>query len=238
MDKHADLISKLRDFEKIVSQYPDNKEAWERVCDTCEKSVDVWAKDIQNSKSAQEYYSNVYPTAVNAAEIIHVMSTVPVYVLVQKDNWRNSDVLVAITNGITMETAIPVFFTREDAEKVRQEIVQADDDCVWSVRIPFMPLIDQEFGLFPDEEGKYPLMALCDFREGKPWVVTDKHRIMLLMLSACRALRSYYDMDILTMAENALKKKGIPQEEWDAEDEEWDTEDEEWGAGGNKPPVS
>lgn len=214
MSMQENIIPNLQDFEKAVSQYPDNKEAWERACDLFAKTTMICAKDIDYCESSLEYFNKIYPTAVNAAEIIHVMATVPVYVLVQKDSNKKADVLVALTNQVDMVSSIPVFFTREDAESIRQDICQTTDDPIWTVRIPFTLLVDQEYGIFDDCNSVFPLVSLCDFRENKPWVVTSRNRIIMLILDACRALRSYFDLDILRFAKivEQAKNEGYSEE--------------------------
>lgn len=225
----------LEQFEKTVSQYPDNKKAWERACDLLIELDGIPARSIDYCESPMEYFTKIYPAAVKASEIIHTMSTVPVYVLVEDNPQAGGETLVTVSQEgvVVFENVLPVFFSREDAEKALREGFEGSTEGMRIVRIPFMLLIDKDFGIFGDNAGQYLEMLLCYFKKGKPWVRINKWRIIMMLLDACRALRSYYDYDILSFFERI--------EQMNAEmlqNAEQHSQYVEWAPGKGKPPVS
>lgn len=189
-------LDKFKKLEDAVREYPDNKAAWERACDMMDGLKKIRRSDVDRRDGGRDFYSNIYPQAVRAAEIIHVMSTVPVYILIQSDHEKGQDVLAAVRdkNG---NSILPVFFDKASTDFLKGEIEKLSGDSVRPARIPFMFLIDKEYGAFDDESDDAPKIALCDTREGRPWLFFNKSDVMACMLDASRALRSHYDLDLV-----------------------------------------
>lgn len=224
-------MSRISVREKYVSQYSDNKEAWERVCDLFKAKRDINMDDVNRCKTADDYFGEIYPDAVTAAEIVHVMATVPVYVMLVNDSDQDTVSLFAFTPEDNASPAIPVYFSREDAVAVAQKCSKATNKHVWSARIPFMLLVDHKFGLFPDWEANSWVLALCDTRENADWYAISRNDILVAMMDACRALRSYYHIDVLADCGAVLPGIDDAAEEWGLGDDRWTTESV-------KPPIS
>lgn len=194
-------MSRISALEKHVSQYPDNKEAWERVCDLLKEPHLIETQDVDDCEAAKDYLTNIYPVAVRAAEIVHVMSTVPIYILIRKTEQADMRVIIGKEDPEEGEkNLLPIFFSQEIAEKAQRDIAKATEDDIQCARIPFMLLVDDELGVFKDSQKHLYQMVLCDLREGKALMRIDTKEVIMLIFTASRALRSYYDIDLFDMS--------------------------------------
>lgn len=185
-----------KEFQAIaeaIKDVPDNVKAWEQVCDLIQKIFKIKTDTVNQCQSSSEYIRNVYCRAYNIEQVIHVMATVPVYLIVRNFN-IDTQMILTIFNEDQTTPYIPVFFSEKQARK-ELEYVDIPKEFVGIVRIPFFMLIDGTFGFFPDV-GKAPRAALFDDREGKAIIYFDRFQIMSMLLDSTKTLRSRFETDI------------------------------------------
>lgn len=200
-------MSELRVISKIMEQYGEDPKAWENVCDWLDSATPITSAQIDMCQTAEDYLRNVYPAARRAAEAIHIMSTVPVFVLVHPNKGRKEEFISFMNPKIDVPAYVPIFFAKEQAANVMNDMKKAGTE-VECLTLPFFLLVDSDYGVFA---GVNPpvTMALCDCRPGKPWMYFNMHQVPSLVLDATAALRSNFQADVIQMTAAQIMSAGI-----------------------------
>ncbi|WP_394969840.1 hypothetical protein [Candidatus Allofournierella merdipullorum] len=200
-------MSELRVISKIMEQYKEDPKAWENVCDWLETALQITDAQIEMCQTAEAYLRNIYPAAKRAADVVHVMSTVPVFVLVNAQDGQKEQFISFTSDDPEAPTYVPVFFAKDQALEAMKDIENpnAKLECL---TLPFFLLVDSDYGVFANSIPPV-IMALCDCRPGKPWMYFNMHQIPSLVLDATAALRSNFQADVIQMTAAQIMPAGI-----------------------------
>lgn len=209
-------MSELRIISKIMEQYEEDPKAWENVCDWLETAMQITEAQIDMCQTAEAYLRNVYPAARRAADVIHVMSTVPVFVLVYSQNKKKEQFISFMSDDPEVPAYVPVFFSKAQAQKAKRDMGKAGTE-VECLTLPFFLLVDSDYGVFANSNPP-AVMALCDCRPEKPWMYFNMHQIPSLMLDATAALRSNFGADVIQMAAYQIGSGNFPDNEGQKDD--------------------
>lgn len=212
-------MNRIVNIEKAIAKIPDNKKAWEDVCDILMDSYDSETIFENESRTIQkgiagteEYLKNVYPSAIRLADVIHTMQTVPVYIIMR--TMEDGTYMPAmVENEGEDEGCVLASFSKEDAETISCEI-DSEGTILRIARVPFFILIDGLFGYFPDIIN--PSIALCDMRENgdekSSWPIVTREDVMSLLLDATKTLRYDYAYDVYSMMKTSMENDTQPVE--------------------------
>lgn len=185
-----------KEFQEIaeaIKDIPDDVKAWEQACNLIPKIFNIKEDTINHCKSEAEYIRQVYRRAYNIEQVVHVMATVPVYLIVRNFN-IDTQMIVTIFNEEQPTPFIPVFFSEEQARK-EMEYIDFPRNAASVVRIPLFLLIDGNYGFFPDNETPKRI-ALFDDRDNKPIIYFDKFQVLSMLMDSTKTLRSRFEADI------------------------------------------
>lgn len=183
-------LMKQKELQKIsdaIKDIPDDAEAWENACDLMTEISAIEPSVISNCKDRADYAQLIYRRAYNIEQVVHVMKTVPVYLLARNVG-EDDQLIVTLFNEIQPLPFVPVFWKKERALK-ELEFIEIDKKSVSVIRVPFFLLVDDQFGISPDAQ-EVPLIILFDDREGVPGSCIDKYLIMDMMEDSAKTLRS------------------------------------------------
>lgn len=220
-------------MENLVKDYPDNKEAWEKVSDMlCDEQTFRFNR-VYAGKDEEEYLKTYYPKVRVLAEIAHVMATVPIYVLVEKQS-DNTCGMVGIvpSNNRAATPIIPVYFSKDSAENGKRHL-KGKKSNVYIVKTLFCMLVDCTYAVMLKEENIN--FTFVDERPDHRWATLSKTQIFEIVFDANKAIFGDYESYLIPddwneyPDEEALPDKVQPREK---------TMYPVWDSFHKKPPVS
>lgn len=209
-------------IDKLITDIPDDKGAWEKAIEILDNDdlVESIMDKMSAGKSSYGYTKDIWKDARDIEFAVHVMSSVPVYVIVAVDETGKEELSCATLLPEEDQTdllgdtniGIPVFIDFESAQNLLSSSEEENSGNAFVCRIPFALLVDNRIGLFDDDSAPELLILL----NGDNSTIINRFEISPLMCASAFALRTSFLDDI---AENIFDLNKRDDEDDDDDDE-------------------
>lgn len=190
-------------IDKLIADIPDDKDAWEKTLEILDNDdcVDAVLNKMAAGKSPYGYVKSVWKMARKIEFAVHVMSSVPVYVVV-RHNKADKEELCCVTFLLEENQpdlfgddnlGILVFIDRDSVQNVLSKSQAENSSDAFICRIPLALLVDKNIGIFDDDEAPEFLI----FINGEKSTLVQRFQIAPLMCASAFALRSSLIEDIM-----------------------------------------
>lgn len=209
-------------IDKLIADIPNDKNAWEKAIDILSNDslVESVMTKISAGRSSYGYVKDIWKKARDIEFAVHVMASVPVYVIVKLDETDTEGLAYATLlpeKGQPdlfgeFNSAIPTFIDLKSAQDVLRESESGNEENTFICRIPFAMLVDNRVGIFDDDSAPEFLLLVGENNS----TVINRFEISPLMCAAAFALRTSFVEDI---AENILGLS-VDDDDNDGEDDD------------------